>query len=322
MYGGGWMHVNLPEDGQLYIDEHLDISTELYFSVDDIQLDALDLAQAVNCGYASLDDRDNDEEEDEDGEPVNEVSGWKLENEDLTLVNSESDGDKLYIVKLWWGSGYMTDNYNAYANSAEEALNYTVAYIEKHDPKLLETTDQYANDLMDEIEQDHISATEMRPDDDFYPEDTPEFQDAFVWVDATMEGASKGHYVWSENLTIAEYPKNHNYPMSKDIGRMNESYEHEWRVFDYGEDFPYTERYTVLDPDGYQFFISHNGGVGSFTEDPLEGTSEQICDELEIEIEDKMWKPVELSKREMLDNITVMKGLRRIKEKYDYDDQD
>ena len=96
----------------------------------------------------------------------------------------------------------------------------------------------------------------------------------------------------------------------------------EWRVFDYGEDFPYTERYTVLDPDGYQFFISHNGGVGSFTEDPLEGTSEEICDELEVEIEDKMWKPVELSKREMLDNITVMKGLRRIKEKYDYDDQD
>ena len=96
----------------------------------------------------------------------------------------------------------------------------------------------------------------------------------------------------------------------------------EWRVFDYGEDFPYTERYTVLDPDGYSFFISHNGGVGAFTEDALEGDSDEIAQALEIEIEDQMWKPVELSKREMLDNKTVMKGLRRIKEKYDYDDQD
>lgn len=66
MYGGGWSHVNLPEDGQLYIDEHLKITPELYFSVDDIQLDAIDLAQAVNDGYASLDDRYNDEGESEE----------------------------------------------------------------------------------------------------------------------------------------------------------------------------------------------------------------------------------------------------------------
>lgn len=72
MYGGGWSHANLPEDGQLYIDEHIEITPEQNFSIDDIQLDAVDLVQAVNAGYASLDDRYNDEEEDEDGEPMDE----------------------------------------------------------------------------------------------------------------------------------------------------------------------------------------------------------------------------------------------------------
>ena len=76
---------------------------------------------------------------------VNEVNGWKLEDEDLTLVNTESDGDKLYIVKLWWGSGYQMDCYNAYAFNEEEALNYVVAYIEKEDPGILEMSDDAAH---------------------------------------------------------------------------------------------------------------------------------------------------------------------------------
>lgn len=127
----------------------------------------------------------------------NEVSGWKLEDKDLTLVNSESDGDKLYIVKLWWGSGYMTDNYNAYAFAPDEALNYVVAYIEKNDPETLAAVDENA----------------MEDQDD------PYFDETYEYVDATMEGASDTHYVYRENLTIAEYPKDHDYPMSKGIKR-------------------------------------------------------------------------------------------------------
>ena len=72
MYGGGWMHVDLPEDGQIYVDEHLDITPELYFSIDDIHLDAIDLVQAVNSGHASIFDRD---EEEDDEEPMNESTG-------------------------------------------------------------------------------------------------------------------------------------------------------------------------------------------------------------------------------------------------------
>ena len=94
MYGGGWAHANLPEDGQLYIDEHIEINPEPYFSVDDIQLDAIDLVQAVNAGYASLDDRDSDEggEEDE-GELMNESL-----DEDWHTVTKAFDE---FNQKLW-----------------------------------------------------------------------------------------------------------------------------------------------------------------------------------------------------------------------------
>ena len=47
-----------------------------------------------------------------------------------------------------------------------------------------------------------------------------------MWVDATREGAEQGHYIYNENLTIAEYPKEHNYPLAKGVKRMNESYDH------------------------------------------------------------------------------------------------
>ena len=151
----------------------------------------------------------------------NEVSGWKLEDEDLTLVNSESDGDKLYIVKLWWGSGYQMDCYNAYAFNEEEALNYVVAYIEKEDPGILEMSDEAAATLRTEL------ADENGLENSLEAEDLPEFQETFMYVDATMEGASDTHYIWADNLQIAEYPKDHDYPMSKGIKResrkVNES---------------------------------------------------------------------------------------------------
>lgn len=85
------MHANLPEDGQLYIDERIEIKPDPYFSVDDIQLDAIDLAQAVNDGYASLDDRYNDE-----GEPMNESS----DDDDLNW-HEVTDAFEDFEQRLW-----------------------------------------------------------------------------------------------------------------------------------------------------------------------------------------------------------------------------
>ena len=109
------------------------------------------------------------------------------ESTDYELVNDEESGSKLYEIGLWWGSGYTLDMYRAYAFSEEEALNYVVAYIEKTHPKWLESSDECAHEMMKE-----------------YDEESPEFQETFMYVDATSEGADEPHYIWSENLRIKE----------------------------------------------------------------------------------------------------------------------
>lgn len=113
---------------------------------------------------------------------VNESSDYQF-----TLVNDNEAGGKLFEVGLWWGSGYLLDMYKAYAFCEEEALNYVVAYIEKTHPKRLESSDECANDMMKE-----------------YDEESPEFQELFMYVDATAEGADKPHFIWAENLRIKE----------------------------------------------------------------------------------------------------------------------
>ena len=106
---------------------------------------------------------------------------------------------------------------------------------------------------------------------------------------------------------------------------INESFgdENGWRVFDYGEDFPFTERYAVFDYDGYEFFISHNGGVGSCSDDAIdEIDSDKISDILEIEIKGKTYRPKELDSDEISNNRIVQKGLKLIKVKYQYEQED
>lgn len=64
-YGGGWTHSDLSDK---ITADHIKISPDPYFEINDIELDAPDLAAAVNSGYASIFDRD----EDQDEEPVDE----------------------------------------------------------------------------------------------------------------------------------------------------------------------------------------------------------------------------------------------------------
>ena len=111
----------------------------------------------------------------------------KNESTEAELVNDEESGSRLYEIGLWWGSGYVLDMYKAYAFDEEEALNYVVAHIEKTHPKWLEGSDECAHDMMKE-----------------YGEESPEFQETFMYVDATGEGADKPHYIWAENLRIRQ----------------------------------------------------------------------------------------------------------------------
>ena len=132
-------------------------------------------------GISIDDDEDDSEDDSEDDEEM------FHESTNVELVNDEESGSRLYEIGLWWGSGYTLDMYRAYAFSGEEALNYVVAYIEKTHPKWLESSDECAHEMMKE-----------------YDEESPEFQETFMYVDATSEGADEPHYIWSENLRIKE----------------------------------------------------------------------------------------------------------------------
>ena len=98
----------------------------------------------------------------------------------------------------------------------------------------------------------------------------------------------------------------------------------QWHVFDFGPDFDFYERYTVIAPDGYVFFIGSDGGVGSFEGERMSySTSDEMCDVLATK--DRKGNEVVPSELELSpDGIShdriVSKGLTRIKDKYDYID--
>ena len=63
-YGHGWVHVDLPREK--IVADHIDVKTSGYYAgILDIELNAPDLADAVNCGYKSIDDYDEEDEDEE-----------------------------------------------------------------------------------------------------------------------------------------------------------------------------------------------------------------------------------------------------------------
>ena len=140
-----------------------------------------DIVESVLEDYGISIDSEDDEDDSEDDEEM------FHESTNVEFVNDEESGSRLYEIGLWWGSGYTLDMYRAYAFSEEEALNYVVAYIEKTHPKWLESSDECAHEMMKE-----------------YDEESPEFQETFMYVDATSEGADESHFIWAENLRIRE----------------------------------------------------------------------------------------------------------------------
>ena len=64
-YGHGWSHIDLPRDKPIKSD-YIEIEVgDIYGSIDRIELNAPDLADAVNSGYESIFDQGDDSEEDE-----------------------------------------------------------------------------------------------------------------------------------------------------------------------------------------------------------------------------------------------------------------
>ena len=79
MYGAGWSHANLPRE-EIVVDS-VDIEgSDIYFSIDKLVLNAPDLADAVNSGWKSTFDREEDSEDEEfDESYIGDMvkDGWK-----------------------------------------------------------------------------------------------------------------------------------------------------------------------------------------------------------------------------------------------------
>lgn len=123
---------------------------------------------------------------------LNEVSGWDLEEDDVNWVNDENDGNKVYLVGLWPGSGYLLVHYGVYSFRGEqEALEKVVAWVEENQPDMLADED-YDNAVKDLVEYDGMTEEEARE----------ELDDTFLYIDGTPYGASEPHYIYLENLKI------------------------------------------------------------------------------------------------------------------------
>lgn len=128
---------------------------------------------------------------------LNEVSGWNLEKDDVTWVNDSETGlGKPWMVRLWTGSGYYLPAFGAYANSEQDALEEVVAYLDKEG-----NTDFFADDVAD-ADINELIANGYTEEE---ANEAPEFNESYLYVDATMAGASRPHYVWLENLSVYPY---------------------------------------------------------------------------------------------------------------------
>lgn len=101
-----------------------------------------------------------------------------------------------YTVYLWPGEGYQLYPVEVTADSDEEALEKAVAQLEKDGMKgflldVAETEEEGAKDGIFDLETG---------------EGSREFDETYLYVDATMEGASKPYYIFSENLRIEKKP--------------------------------------------------------------------------------------------------------------------
>lgn len=122
-------------------------------------------------------------------EAINEINGWSLEKEDWVDINSDQSEsyNKCFSVRIWTGKGYYLPAYKVYANNEEEALEICVAWLEKNEPDMLKD-DWYQEELEDGEDEEILDSR-------------------YVYVDATMEGASEPHYILADNLRIDELPQ-------------------------------------------------------------------------------------------------------------------
>ena len=125
--------------------------------------------------------------------------------ENIEIINQDDkeyyDG-KLYKVGIWPGAGYELVEFYVYASDESTALDLVVTYAEVNAPNLLYSIDEVVNIITDDFQEEYIEfINEYEDADDFTF--AQEYLN-YIYVDATMEGASQPYFINGENLVIEE----------------------------------------------------------------------------------------------------------------------
>lgn len=112
-----------------------------------------------------------------------------------TEINSPEDGSRTFRIGIWPGSGYILETFIIHQDNddAMDALEKVVAYLDKQNDTHL-FIDDWVEKEKQELVQKGIDEEEIYNQIDEYA----------IYVDATMYGAKTPHYIFSENLKIAE----------------------------------------------------------------------------------------------------------------------
>ena len=125
--------------------------------------------------------------------------------ENIEIINPDDkdyyDG-KLYKVGIWPGAGYQLVEFYVYASDESTALDLVVVDAEINAPNLLYSIDEVMNQIADDFQDEYVEfKNEYEDADDFTF--AQEYLN-YIYVDATMEGASQPYFVNGENLVIEE----------------------------------------------------------------------------------------------------------------------
>ena len=125
--------------------------------------------------------------------------------ENIEIINPDDkdyyDG-KLYKVGIWPGAGYQLVEFYVYASDESTALDLVVVDAEINAPNLLYSIDEVMNQITDDFQDEYVEfKNEYEDADDFTF--AQEYLN-YIYVDATMEGASQPYFVNGENLVIEE----------------------------------------------------------------------------------------------------------------------
>ena len=126
-------------------------------------------------------------------------------DENIEIINPDDKDyydNKLFEVGIWPGAGYQLATFKVYANSEEEALNLVVANAEINAPGLLMSIQEIEDLIAEDYQEEYNEFISENPESDDFTFATEYLN--YIYVDATMEGASQPYFVIGDNLVIEQ----------------------------------------------------------------------------------------------------------------------